>query len=261
MSRPISALVRRFNWIGLVGAAVLIGLWEMLIDLGPFHFKFVPAPSAIARHLPTLFTDTNFAGALKHTLRITLEGWVLASLIGIVVGLAIGSSPLLWRWSMAVVDTLRALPVIAFVPVAILIFGLSSKMELVLVTYSAVWPTLVSVADGVLNVHPLMSDVGRTLHLGRVKRITSITLPATSAPMIVGLRLSLTTALVLAIVAEMVGNPAGLGYELILQQQSIQPELMFGYVLIIGALGVLLNAIFVGALTLAAPGVMRETRS
>jgi ABC-type nitrate/sulfonate/bicarbonate transport system permease component len=78
---------------------------------------------------------------------------------------------------------------------------------------------------------------------------------------LVGARLSMTLALVLAIVAEMVGNPAGLGYAVVREQQAMRPELVFAYVVVIGALGMILNAALIGAVARlfpAASGRLRE---
>jgi len=78
-------------------------------------------------------------------------------------------------------------------------------------------------------------------------------LPAALPGVLVGARLSMTLALVLAIVAEMVGNPAGLGYAVVREQQAMRPELVFAYVVVIGALGVILNAALTGAVAVLFP--------
>jgi len=88
-----------------------------------------------------------------------------------------------------------------------------------------------------------------------------IMLPAALPGVLVGARLSMTLALVLAVVAEMVGNPAGLGYAVVREQQAMRPELVFAYVVAIGALGMILNAVLTGAAAVlfpAASGLLRE---
>src|SRR3979409_897361 len=73
------------------------------------------------------------------------------------------------------------------------------------------------------------------------------------ACVLVGARLSMTLALVLAVVAEMVGNPAGLGYAVVREQQAMRPELVFAYVVAIGSLGMILNAVLTGAVAVLFP--------
>jgi ABC-type nitrate/sulfonate/bicarbonate transport system permease component len=143
---------------------------------------------------------------------------------------------------MASIEVMRAIPPISLVPVALLVFGFSRKMELVLIVYVGAWTVLVNAIDGVRSVRAELLDVGRMLHLSRLATIRKLVLPAAMASIVVGLRLALSLALVLAVVAEMLGNPAGLGNALVRAQQALQPEQMFAYVITIGLLGIALNA-------------------
>jgi ABC-type nitrate/sulfonate/bicarbonate transport system permease component len=125
----------------------------------------------------------------------------------------------------------------------------------------ALWPVLINTMGAVLGVHARLFEVGRTFRLSRAEILRKIMLPAALPGVLVGARLSMTLALVLAIVAEMVGNPAGLGYAVVREQQAMRPELVFAYVVVIGALGVILNAALTGAVAVlfpAASGRLRE---
>jgi ABC-type nitrate/sulfonate/bicarbonate transport system permease component len=95
---------------------------------------------------------------------------------------------------------------------------------------------------GVTSVHPRLHDVGRTFRLSRKETILRIILPAAMPAIVVGARISLGLALVLAIVAEMVGNPEGLGYGIVREQQALRPDLMFAYIVTVGLIGIALNA-------------------
>jgi ABC-type nitrate/sulfonate/bicarbonate transport system permease component len=91
-------------------------------------------------------------------------------------------------------------------------------------------------------VPPELLDVGRMLRMSQITAIRQLIVPSAMTSIVVGLRLALSLSLVLAVVAEMVGNPAGLGNALVTAQQALQPEQMFAYVVTIGVLGVGLNA-------------------
>ena len=175
-------------------------------------------------------------------MRVTLIGWLLASALGIGLGLLLGLSQTAWRWSMASIEVMRAIPPVSLVPVALLVFGFSIRMELMIILFVSAWPVLVNTIDGVRGVRAELVDVARMLRMSRVRRITKIMLPAAVPSIIVGLRLALSLSLVLAVVAEMIGNPNGLGNALVSAQQALQPEQMFAYVFVIGLLGVGLNA-------------------
>lgn len=243
MSRASKAL-RRVNVLGLLTMLVLVGLWEALVQLGLLDFQYLPAPSAIAGGAGALLSSGDLIANLLHTLRSTLVGWSTASVLGISLGLWLGLSNSAWRYSMASIEVLRAVPPISLVPVALLIFGFSLRMELTLIVYVAAWTVLVNTIAGVRGVRAELLDVARMLQLSKLTTARKIILPAAVPSIIVGLRLALSLSLVLAVVAEMIGNPSGLGNALVVAQQALQPGEMFAYVVTIGLLGVALNAAF-----------------
>ncbi len=173
---------------------------------------------------------------------MTLLGWLLASVLGAGLGVVLGLSNTAWRYSMASIEVMRAIPPVTLVPVALLVFGFSVRMELTIILFVSAWPVLVNTIDGVRGVRSELLDVARMLRLAPAVRIRKIVLPAALPSIVVGLRLALSLSLVLAVVAEMIGNPSGLGNALVRSSQSLRPEEMFAYVFAIGLLGVALNA-------------------
>lgn len=259
MTRPrVAMLSGRINLLGLLTMAALVGIWQALVSSKVLDYQYLPAPSAIAGGAKSLISVGELGPNIVHTLWVTLLGWVIASLTGLLLGLLLGLSNTVWRYSMSTVEVLRSLPAIAFVPVAVLIFGFSGTMELVIIIYVAQWAVLINTIDGVRGVHPGLIDVATMLRMSTFDRIRKLILPAALPLIVVGLRLSLTLALVLAVVAEMVGNPSGLGYQLVFQQQALQPDKMFAYVLTIGVLGIGLNLAFNAAVKLLPGGARSE---
>jgi ABC-type nitrate/sulfonate/bicarbonate transport system permease component len=190
---------------------------------------------------------------------VTLVGWAISGLIGVVLGIALGLSAGVWRFSMASLEFLRALPGISFVPVAVLLLGFSVKMELIVVVYVSVWPVLVNTIHGVRRVTALHRDVARMMGMGRWAQIRRFVIPTTVPYVIVGLQISLALSLALAIVAEMIGNPVGVGHALISAQNTLRPDDMFAYVVAIGIVGVLLNVLFLKLVELGFPGTTSST--
>ncbi len=236
---------QRWNPSNPLGIAVLISLaalWEVLVRFRIAEVRFLPAPSQIAVAAQEAFLAGEIVERLLHTVGVTMLGWCIASAIGVALGLLLGLSPVAYRYSMTSFEVTRAIPPITFVPAALLIFGFSLKMELVLVIYGGVWPVLINTIGGVRSIPPELRDVGRMFRFTRLETVRKVVLPAALPSVLVGLRLALSLCLVLAIVAEMVGNPAGLGNGLISARQALQPALMFVYVIVAGLLGVALNS-------------------
>lgn len=233
---------RRVNGSGLLTMVGLLGLWEGAVRSGMLEFQYLPAPSAIGRGIGTVISSGELATSTLHTLRVTLLGWLLASVLGAGLGVVLGLSNTAWRYSMASIEVMRAIPPVTLVPVALLVFGFSVRMELTIILFVSAWPVLVNTIDGVRGVRSELLDVARVLRLAPAARIRKIVLPAALPSIVVGLRLALSLSLVLAVVAEMIGNPSGLGNALVRSSQALRPEEMFAYVFAIGLLGVALNA-------------------
>ena len=244
----------RFNVGALVVAGTAILAWEALVELSGRRFEYVPAPSAIALALVDLVRSGALLADLSHTLRAVILGWGIATLLGVTAGLALGFSASARLWSIASVDVLRSIPAIAFVPVGVLVFGFSLPMELLAIVYASVWPILVNTIGGVTGVSRRLRDVARTLRLSPAATVIKVLLPAAAPRILVGCRLGMGIALVLAVIAEMVGNPLGLGYAIVREQQALQPASMFAYLVTVGLLGMALNSGVITLGRLAFPG-------
>lgn len=238
--------LNRLNHSNPLGALVLVaiaGTWEALVRFSIAEVQFLPAPSGIAVAAQDEIFGGELVGRLMHTVGVIALGWGIASVIGVSLGLLLGLWPTAYRYSMTSFEVTRAIPPITFVPAALLFFGFSLKMELVLVVYGGIWPVLINTIGGVRSIAPELRDVGTMLRLSTLETVRKIVLPGALPSIVVGLRLGLSLCLVLAIVAEMVGNPAGLGHGLISARRALQPALMFVYVIAAGLLGVALNAV------------------
>jgi ABC-type nitrate/sulfonate/bicarbonate transport system permease component len=251
------ALARRgaaaINPLGLAVIVAVLVIWQLLITSRAIHYSSIPGPIQIASGLGYI-AGNGMWSQLGHTLRCVMEAWGIAVGAGGLAGLMLGLNRTVSGWAGAAVDVFRSLPVVAFIPIAILIWGPGSEAEVILGAYAAVWPMLVNTAGGVRGVAPQLHDVARTLRLSRVATVAKIVVPSTGAAMLVGARLALTVALVVCVVAEMLGLQAGLGNALMLEQQGDEPARMWAYVLIVGVLGLIANVGLVKAVRLMFPG-------
>jgi ABC-type nitrate/sulfonate/bicarbonate transport system permease component len=243
---------------GIGGIVVFIALWEGLVSGGLLQYEYLPAPTAIAAGLVKMAHAGTAGAEILHTVSVALTGWLIAVVTGVSLGVVLGLSARARRYMLATIEVLRPLPGIAFVPLALLLFGFSVQMELVVIVLPATWPALLNTMGGVAAVPQRLHDVARSYRLGRLDAIVKIFLPASARMILVGCRLSMTLALILTIGAEMIGNPAGLGYAVVREQQSMHPDQMFGYVFIIGVIAILLNSSLIVIGNLVLPGEFRR---
>jgi NitT/TauT family transport system permease protein len=249
-----------FNWPGFGFILGLLVAWEAAVRSGMLELRFLPAPSTIAVDFWSLLIAGKLIPDFLHTLLSSIQGWASGGALGVLIGLWLGFSTRSWQFSMSTIDFLRAIPAICFLPVAALLLGFSLEMELLVTSYAALWPTLVNTVEGVRRTSTMHKETGRMLQLSNGRQAFSIALPAAAGSIIVGLKLSLALALTLAVVSEMVGNPRGMGYSLVMAQQALQSGQMFAYIVLIGFTGVLLNWLFTLTTRLILPGIVANLK-
>jgi ABC-type nitrate/sulfonate/bicarbonate transport system permease component len=246
----------RANPLGLATLAALIGLWQLVFGAGIVHVHYLPTPVDVFRGGRDLLSSGDLVHNGLHTLVSTVLGWFIGLILGLILGLAVGLVPVVWRYCMASFELLRAVPGVTLAPLAVLIFGLSTRMELVLIVFVAVWPILISTVAGVRSANPARLEMARSLRMSRVRTIRAVILPGALPEILVAMRISLALALALAVVAEIVGNPDGIGYALVSEQDALQPGRMFAYIVLAGLIGIALNAVVVFISRLLWPGAM-----
>jgi ABC-type nitrate/sulfonate/bicarbonate transport system permease component len=253
VAKPRSGRFGRLG-LGLIFPVALIVVWQLVKSTGILSYQDIPAPSAIVSAAGSMIATGEFSDAIGHTLAACLGGWVLGSVAGLVLGAVLGLSRPAYTYGMASVDVLRAIPAIAFVPIAVIVLAQTLQMEIVIAAWVSVWPVAISTIDGVRGVSAVHQDLARSLRLSPLRRTLTFALPTAMPRILVALRLGMSGALVLAIVAEIVGNPAGIGNALVQDQQTLRPDSMFAYILVTGLLGLVLNFVLTWLLEHLVPG-------
>ncbi|HEY7062648.1 MAG TPA: ABC transporter permease [Chloroflexota bacterium] len=231
--------------LGFVLVAVVLGVWELAARTGLLDARFVPAPSTIAVAWVGFATSGQLWGDLLATLESWAQGYLIAAVLGVALGVAMGLLPVVRAMLSTTVELLRPMPSVAIIPIAIVLFGLGDPMKRFVVAYAALWPVLINTLYGVLAVDPVLLDTARTFRLGPLRSTLRVVLPAASPYIAAGLRISTSIALILVITAELVASRNGLGYFVRASEQASKVPEVYAGVLTIAVLGYLLNALFV----------------
>jgi NitT/TauT family transport system permease protein len=232
---------------GFVLPLALILLWEIASRSGFIVADSMSYPSAIARAAWLAALDGSLIKATRETFGAALAGMALGAALGIVGGLAFGLSRLLAAMMRLSTESLRPIPSVALIPLALLIYGYGFRMEIAVVAFACFWPLLIITESAVLGIEPRLIEVSRALGFGLPARVFKIVLPAALPRVFVGLRLAAAVALVVAVTGEITANPIGLGYALIVAQESMKPDRVFVFLIWIGFLGWLVNAVLLRA--------------
>ena len=218
-------------------AAGFIALWQLIANLKLVSPVFLPGPdrawAALVRGFSTGDLWSKLAGTLEHM----AYGWLAASIAGIAIGAIIGSSRTMRTYVAPSLEFLRPLPVSAIIPVAIAMLGLTQAMALFVIAFGAIWPIMLATIHGFAAVEPRLYEVARSLQMSRLAVIFKIALPSASPDILAGMRLSLTVALILSVVCEILAGLDGLGHWVLLSARAFRSADLFAGVILLGVTG------------------------
>lgn len=218
-------------------AAGFVGLWQLVANFKLISPVFLPGPdrawAALMRGLATGDLTSKLVGTLEHM----AYGWLAASIAGIALGALIGSSRLMRAYIAPSLEFLRPLPVSAIIPVAIAMLGLTQGMALFVIAFGAIWPIMLATIHGFAAVEPRLYEVARSLQMSRPAVVFKIALPSALPDILAGMRLSLTVALILSVVCEVLAGLDGLGHWVLLSARAFRSADLFAGVILLGATG------------------------
>ena len=220
-------------------AAGFVALWQFVANQRWISPVFLPGPDRAWASLMKGFAGGDLWDKLAGTLEHMALGWLAASVAGIALGAMIGSSRSMRSYVAPSLELLRPLPVSAIIPVAIAMFGLTQGMALFVIGFGAIWPMLLATIHGFAAVEPRLYEVARSLHMSRMAVIFKIALPSASPDILSGMRLSLTVALILSVVCEILAGLDGLGHWILLSARSFRSADLFAGVILLGVIGYL----------------------
>lgn len=231
----------RIAW-GIASIAVAVMLvygWQIIADMKLLSPAFFPGPDRTWKAFTRAAASGDLAPRIYATVWRMLIGWALASIVGVLLGALIGTSPRLRRLLGPMLEFLRPLPASATIPVFIVLLGLTNAMVLTVVAFGALWPMLLGTVHGFEAVEPQLYEVARVLHLSKTSVILKIALPSALPDILSGLRLSLTVALILTVVCEMLVGVDGLGSWTLISARAFRSPDLYAGVLLLGIIGYL----------------------
>jgi ABC-type nitrate/sulfonate/bicarbonate transport system permease component len=236
-------MLNRTAWLGasaLITVAIVL-VWKQVTDSGAVPPLFLPGPVPTFHALIEGFRSGELTAVAAVTVGRMLAGWLSAALIGIVLGGAIASSRLVSDLLVPTLEFFRQIPSSAKLPIVILYMGLTSQMIIVVIALGAVWPVMLATIQGFQSVEPRLIETARILQMGKVEVFRKISLPSALPDIFAGLRISLTVALILAVVGEMLTGLTGLGEEIMRASSLFRSAELYAGILILGAVGFICN--------------------
>jgi NitT/TauT family transport system permease protein len=237
--RSLAQPWERFIW-PVLGAALLLAFWHYSVVWTAT--KVFPSPLAVERGLAELFRKGVLWADIGDSLRRVACGFGAAVVVGIPFGLALGWYPAVNQVVNPVMQMLRPISPIAWIPVAILLFGVGEATAVFLIFLAAFFPIVVSCVSGVSSVPSIFRRAGRNFGLTGPQLLARVVFPAALPQLIAGLRIALGIAWLVVVAAEMIAVDSGLGYLVIDARNSGKRyDLVVAAMLMIGFIGLLLD--------------------
>jgi NitT/TauT family transport system permease protein len=227
----------------LLASALFLAVWHYSVIWA--GTKVFPSPLAVERGIAELATKGLLWSYIGDSLRRVALGFGAAVIAGIPVGLALGWYPAYNQVVNPVLQMLRPISPIAWIPVAIVLFGVGDTTAVFLIFLAAFFPIVVACVSGVSNVPSIYRRAGRNFGLTAPQILAKVVFPAALPQIIVGLRIALGIAWLVMVAAEMIAVDSGLGYLVIDARNSGKRyDLVVAAMLMIGIIGLLLDLCF-----------------
>jgi ABC-type nitrate/sulfonate/bicarbonate transport system permease component len=230
--------------IRIVAVAAAIGLWYVLTARA--DSLFFPTPDKV---FEAVWNDwikpfsTTWEENLRPSLSRLLAGYLIAAVLAIAAGVLIGRSRRLGDFVEPTIDFVRAIPPPALLPLFIVLLGIDDTMKVALIATGVFPPILLNTIDGVRSIDPLYLDTATSFRISRVRRVTHVILPAAAPKMFAGLRISMSIAVILMVISELVAATNGVGFRILQSQRLFKMVDLWAGLVVLGVIGATLNAL------------------
>lgn len=241
MKRTMQALRHPF-WIGPL---LIFAVWWAAAAGQWISPRLLPDPVSTVGVLRDSVLDGSIVGDFAGTLGRTLAAFAVAAALGVPMGIVLGSDTRIYRSLEFAIDFFRSTPATAMFPLFLLIFGIGEESKIGVAAFSAWLVIVFNVAYGVMNARPTRILAARVMGASRRRIFTDVMFFESLPQTFVGLRLGVSYALVVIIVAEMfIGASSGMGRRIIDAQQIFDLRQMYASIIATGCLGYGLNIFF-----------------
>lgn len=227
----------------LFAALMTLAVWGLASRYGGLSEQVFPDPMKVMRSLIELTLNGTL---LKHSIaslyRVT-AGFYLAVLLGVPLGILLGRVKLLRDIFTPLINFLRPISPLAWIPLAMIWFGIGDKPAIFLIFLASFFPLLIATTIAVLSINPIYFQVAANFNLNNLEKVTKIIVPAIVPDVVTALRLTIAIAWLVVVAAEMIAVQSGLGYLILDSRNALRMDYVMVGIIMIGLLGVVLDYI------------------
>ncbi|MDE2429302.1 MAG: ABC transporter permease [Burkholderiales bacterium] len=254
----------KLNWreigAGLVVPVLLILFWQLVTGMGWVNPQILPSPLAVVKKwieyaspyeaydpaqmswLAWIFSGELIRDTIGSMYRV-LAGFAVGAALALPLGLAMGASQRVYAWMNPLMQVLRPIPPIAYIPLSILWFGLGNPPAIFLIAIGAFFPVLMNTIAGVRHVDGIYIRAARNLGASQTTMFVRVMLPAAVPYILSGVRIGIGTAFIVVIVSEMIAVNNGLGFRILEAREYFWSDKIIAGMISIGMLGLMIDLV------------------
>jgi ABC-type nitrate/sulfonate/bicarbonate transport system permease component len=222
----------------------LLGVWAAW-SAGSDTFYYPPLTDILETFNDTWVFERVGSDVVPSLLRLA-AGYALAVVLAVLVGIPLGLNRTARRAAAPIVEFLRAIPPPALLPLAIVVIGVGNTMKVLIIAFVCLWPVLLNTIDGIRGIDPTLTETTRVYGVHGLTRLRLVVLPAAGPQIFAGMRTSLSLAVIMMVISEMVASTNGIGFFVLQSQRTFAIPEMWSGILLLGILGYVLNLLFAG---------------
>lgn len=226
---------------GLTPLLGLLLLWQFASASGVFPPQVLVPPSEVAATLGQLWRNGELTGHLGTSLFQLVSGFLAGAAIGLVFGTSMALSKLFEALFAPLFQAVRQVPVLAFIPMLVLLLGIEERFKIVVVAVAVFFPVALATFDGVRTIPRSYFEVARLYRTPLLPFVTRILLPAAIPPVLTGLRLGLTRGWLVLVACELLAADSGIGQMMEMGRQMFRIDVVLAGVFVSGLVGFFLD--------------------
>ncbi len=225
---------------------LIFAVWQMLFKLGLIQDYLFPSPAQVAKRLWELWEDGYLLPSVKATLMRMAVGYSIAAAIGLGIGLTMGVSSIINSCLRSLFLGLQTLPTAAWVPISLLIYGLSNEGIYFVIIMSSVPAVAIATSTGIVRIPPIYLQAAKTLGTAWYAMPIRVILPAALPSITTGLKLGWTLGWHGGVSAELIKSTIGIGFLLYMGRELNDAAQVVGIMVVTILFGLLLDRFFFG---------------
>ena len=233
------------NYLTILAFIIFLVLWEVISKSGLFNINLFPPPAKVWTAFLESLGTLEFIRDVLISLKRSIIGFATGSIFGICLGILTGRITIFRITIGQIAHFLRNIPSIAFVPLAIVWFGIGEASKILLVMWGVIFPVWISTHQGMISVDKYHLWVIKSLGADRIQTLKEVILPSSIPFIVSGMRIGIAIAFITLVAAEMAGAYSGVGYRILTSHLVFRVDKMILGIATLGVMGLIADKFYI----------------